>query len=230
VWIPSIRRIIVGVASYAMAAFLRLVPDKDAVLVYAAAGIVVFFLLVLDEYSSSVRPAKRIAEITPITLDGLAEPLLSQLKANGVVPRLNLMMPKRTWRWCGIFRYFKIVWSCGMENQPDVNLSFRVKHGIAGECFRTRKPIYSSPDDIRRPAFALPMRIARHAPDLAVIFAYPVYEPARKGRRQSGKVIGVLNLDSTSGNAYNVLMAREVFDAVHRIMQTIATIAGRLYE
>lgn len=226
--IQSIRRVFLGVASYAVAIAVREVADQKAVLVYVVFGVVVLCALIADEYYSTVRPTKRIAELAPLALDSVAAPLLKQLQGDGIQARLNLMMPRRTWRWCGLYRYFKIAWSLGMENQPDVNLSFRLKHGITGQCFRTKKPVYSGPNDICRPEFALPQRIARHAPALQVIFSYPVYEPARKDHRQSGRVIGVLNLDSTTHNAYNILM--EAIDGVHVAMQDIARVAARFYE
>jgi hypothetical protein len=229
-WIPSIRRIILGIASYAVAMILRDVPDTDAVLVYGVAGTLVLFVLLIDEYYSSVRPAKRIFELAPIALDGVSEPLLAQLKANAVAARINLMMPSRTLRWLGLVRYFKMRWSQGMANQPDVNLSFRLNQGITGACFQNRQPIYADRDQILNGPFALPEKLRRHAPDLQAIFSYPVYEPARKGRPQSGKLLGVLNLDSTSSNAYNILMVTPVFDQVHANMQNIAMLAARFYE
>jgi hypothetical protein len=229
-WIPSIRRIIVTMASYVVAMALRDVPEADAVAVYGVAGIVVFSALVVDEYYASVRPAKRIEELAPIALDGVAEPLLAQLKANAVMARINLMIPRRTWRWLGLVRYFKMRWSKGMTNQPDVNLSFRLNQGITGACFQTGKPMYADRDQILNSSFALPDKLRRHAPDLQAIFSYPVYEPARKGKPQSGKLLGVLNLDSTSINAYTILMVTPVFDEVHANMQNIAMLAARFYE
>ena len=229
-WIPSVRRIILGIASYAVAVILRGVPDTYAIAVYAIAGAVVLALLIGDEYSSSVRPAKRIEELAPIALDGVAEPLLTQLKDNQVVARINLMTPTRTWKWLGMVRYFKMRWSKGMSNQPDVNISFRLNQGITGACFQNKKPQYADHDQILSSPFALPDNIRRHAPDLQVIFSYPVYEPARKGKPQSGKLLGVLNLDSNSVNAYNILMMTPVFDEVHAAIQNIAMLAARFYE
>lgn len=229
-WVSAVRRITAGVASYAVGIALLEVPEPEKPLVYIIGGTVIASLLFVEEVYVNIRPEKRINDLAAIALDGVAEPLLAQLREVGAVARINLMMPRRTWRWLGLYRYFKMRWSKGMDNQPDVNLSFRVKHGITGECFRTKQPVYSGPDDIRRPEFALPKQIAQHAPDLQVIFSYPVYETARKGRPQSGKVIGVLNLDSRTANAYNIFMAGTVFDEVHRIMQDITRIAARFYE
>jgi hypothetical protein len=209
---------------------LRDVPDTDAKAVYGTAGVCVLIVLLFDEYYSSVRPTKRIQELAPIALDGVAEPLLAQLKANAVAARINLMMPRRTWRWLGLVRYFKMCWSQGMANQPDVNLTFRLNKGITGACFQTRKPMYADRNQILSSSFALPEKLQRHAPDLQAIFSYPVYEPARKGKTQSGKLLGVLNLDSTSINAYTILMMTPVFDQVHANMQNIAMLAARFYE
>ena len=128
----------------------------------------------------------------------------------------------------GLVRYFKMRWSKGMANQPDVNISFRLHQGITGACFKSRRPIYADRAQILSPQFALPQKIRKHAPDLEAIFSYPVYEPARKGRLQSGRLLGVLNLDSTSARAYNILTVSPVFDEVHTAMQNIAMVRGAL--
>jgi hypothetical protein len=228
-WVSAIRRIAAGVASYAVGIALLMVSGPRKPLVYAIGGTVVAGLLFVEEIYINIRPERRINELAPIALDGVAEPLLAQLKTIGAVARINLMMPTRTWRWMRLRRYFKMRWSRGMDNQPDVNLSFRLKYGITGECFRTRQPVYAGPDEIRKPEFALPRHLTGRTPDLQVIFSYPVYEVARKGHPQSGKVIGVLNLDSITPNGYNILTESAVFDATHQTMQNIATIAARFY-
>lgn len=229
-WLSSTRKIILGVGSYAVAVVLRDVPAKYAISVNVTAGVVVFLVLVTDEYYTNVRPAKRIEELAPITLDGLAEPLLEQLEAGGIIARLNLMIPGRSWKWLGLLRYFKIRWSKGMRNQPDVNLSFRLRYGVTGACFRSGKPVYANPTEIRSSQYALPKSVRRHAPDLQAIFAYPVYEPPARGGTQSGKLLGVLNLDSATVGAYNTLMAANVRSQVDQAIERLADFAGRFYQ
>jgi hypothetical protein len=224
--IQSIRKILLGVASYAVAIAVREVADREATAVYIIAGVIVFMALIADEYYTAIRPAKTIIELAPIALDGLTEPLLLQLKTNGASARINLMMPCRTWRWLWCRRYFRMRWSKGMQNHPDVNISFPIRYGVTGACYRNRLPVYADATAIG--AFSIPDKIRRQTPDLTVIFAYPIYEPARQGRPQSGRVIGVLNLDSYAVNAYNVFMV--AFDQVHDVMQNVATIAARFYE
>lgn len=229
-WLPSLRRIVLGIVSYVVAIAVRDVSADHQTLVYLIAGGVVFVLLLLDEWFTQIKPAKRIEELAPITLDGLAEHLLSQLKNVNVTARINLMVPCRPLRGLGVLRYFKMQWSKEMINQPDVNIRFRITQGITGECFRSKRPVYADPDQIRSRPFALPTHLQSTVPSLQAIFAYPVYKPAKRGQLQSGKLIGVLNLDSTTNNAYNTVMDPQVFDGVDKSMQNIATIAGHFYE
>jgi hypothetical protein len=229
-WIPSIRRILISVGAYAVAIVIHDVPTDDVTFVYVVAGLMVLGLVVADEYCTNVRPAKRVEELAPMALDGLAEPFLSQLKTDGITARINLMIVRRTWRGLWLCRYFKMAWSKGMENQPDVNISFRVRYGVTGACFRTRQPVYAAAALLKTPEFALPEGISQQIPDLQAVLSYPVYEPARKGRPQSGKLIGVLNLDSITKDAYNLIMAVGVFDQMNATMQNIAGIAARFYD
>ena len=98
--------------------------------------------------------------------------------------------------------------------RPDVNISFRLKYGVTGACFRTRQPAYADATLLRSGELALPSRVAQQTPDLQAILSYPVYEPAPKGRPQSGKLVGVLNLDSVTKGAYNLLVG-DVFDQLN---------------
>jgi hypothetical protein len=230
VWLPSFRRVLLGIVSYVVAIVLHDVSADHQTLVYLIAGGVVLVLLVVDEWFTQIKPAKRIEELAPIALDGLAEPLLSQLKNVNVAARINLMVPCRPLRGFGLFRYFKMKWSKEMKNQPDVNIRFRITQGITGECFRSKKPVYANSDQIRSKPFALPKNLQSKVPALQAIFAYPVYKPAKRGQLQSGKLIGVLNLDSITNNAYNIVTDQQVFDGVDESMQNIATIAAHFYE
>ena len=156
-WIPSIRRIVITVASYVVAVILLDVPEDDKVLVYVGAGVVVLTISLLDEYFTAVRPSKKIDELAPIALDGLIDLLITQLRNNGVSARVNLMMIERTWRWFGLRRYFRMRWHKGMENQPDVNLCFPVGYGVSGQCVRDKRPVYAGNEAVRK--YSLPKKI-----------------------------------------------------------------------
>jgi hypothetical protein len=218
---------VIGVASYVVAVVLRDVPDDEETLVYITAGFVVFVIILADEYWTAVRPAKRVQELAPITLDGLVDPLISQLKANGVTARVNLMMMERTWRWLGFRRYFRMKWHKGMENQPDVNLFFPVSYGVSGQCVRDKQPIYAGSEAVGK--FSLPGKADKLTRHLEAILSFPVFEPAGKNGMQSGKVLGVLNLDSSTPNAYDLLTGQAVLDQINQVMQTTASIAGRFF-
>jgi hypothetical protein len=227
-WIPTIRRTLIGVASYAVAIAIHYVRDTASVEIYSIAGLGVLVLILTDEYFTEVRPAKRIEELAPITLDGLVDPLISQLKDNSVVVRVNLMMACRTWRWCWTRRYFCMKWYRGMENQPDVNIIFPVGKGISGQCFQTKRPVYANPAALAQ--YPLPKRISLLTQHLQAVLSFPVFEPPGKRGIQSGRLLGVLNLDSQTPNAYDLLTSQAVLDQINQIMQTTASIAGRFFD
>jgi hypothetical protein len=91
------------------------------------------------EYFANIRPAKHWEDAYPVILAQLAAPLLEFLKSNcQVVPRLNILVPRRTYRWLWIRRYFVIWWSAGMENQPDVNIVFSITSTTLSESVNLR--------------------------------------------------------------------------------------------
>ncbi len=226
-WIPSIRRLAISVASFIVAIVVKDVSEKKQTSVYIAAGIAVALIVLLDEYWTAVRPAKRIEELAPITLDGLVDRLIEELRVTtGVTARVNLMMIERTWRWLGLRKYFRMRWHKGMDNQPDVNLCFPVRFGVSGECVRDKQPVYAGNEEVGK--FTLPERKNKLTKQLTAILSFPVYEQARTGI-QSGRIVGVLNLDSASPGAYNLLVRQDVLDQINKVMQTTAAIAGRFF-
>jgi hypothetical protein len=76
--------------------------------------------------------------------------------------------------------------------------------------------------------YPLSERIKSATRDLQVVMSFPVYEPATKGL-QSGRILGVLNLDSKSPNAYDLLTNPANIDQVKQAMQTTAEIAARFF-
>lgn len=214
-------------ASYVVAVVLRDVPDEDATEVYTIAGLIVLAILIVQEYYVAVRPAKKIEELAPIALDGMVESLLAQLRSQGVNVRINLLILERTWRSLGYYRYFRMKWHKGMENQPDVNITFREDFGVSGQCVRRKEPIFAGPEPVRE--YALPGEAGAVTRDLQAVLSFPVYEPASRGGIQSGKVIGVLNLDSKAPKAYDLLTNPEIIDQLRQVMQTTADVAARFF-
>jgi len=80
-----------------------------------------------------------------------------------------------------------------MENQPDVNITFPVSDGVAGECFRTKRPVLATRQQLDTQRFPRTWRAALQ--DIDEVCSYPVYEPAKADRPQRGRLLAVLNLD-----------------------------------
>jgi len=230
----SIRRVFLAALSYVVGASVQFAqasndPKGKTVEIYLVAGLAVVALMAWEEFFSNIRPARRLEEITPLALDGFAKPLLELLDENRVRARLNFLVPVRMARFLLLRRHFKIRWGNRMEDQPDVNIHFPIASGITGECYRTGQPIHAGPDELKDRRFALPGRAGRRATGLEVVFSYPIYEPPRKGGLQSGRLLGVLNLDSRTPHAYGVFMSERVFEVLDDRLRDIATLVGRFY-
>lgn len=114
-----------------------------------------------------------------------------------------------------------------MENHPDVNIRFPLVYGVAGECFRTKRPVYV---DLVKASdkFRLPLHLNHRTEHLTAIFSYPIYEPKKKGH-QSGRLLGVLNLDSEARHAYTAFRTGRMFSVIDERMKKLAVIAGLFY-
>ena len=64
--------------------------------------------------------------------------------------------------------------------------------------------------------------------ELQAIISYPIYEPPRRGR-QSGRLIGVLTLDSKTPNAYTLLTSDPNGPLIAERMERIAIVASQIY-
>jgi hypothetical protein len=114
-----------------------------------------------------------------------------------------------------------------MENQPDVNLVFSLGQGVTGKCFEEKRPIYATPEAIKD-GFRFPPRLRPLTSDLQAIISYPIYEPFQKGR-QSGRLVGVVNLDSKTKDAYVILTEDGTRSVVDQKMKELAALIGQVY-
>ena len=137
------------------------------------------------------------------------------------------MVPGRRWRWLGLRRYFTIGWSQGIEGRPDAGMILPLGQGITGRCFRTRRPLYYNRAQAAQTTCRLPRRLRLLTADLQAIVAFPIFEP-RRGGRESGRVRGVLTLDSTAPHAGTVLTSEDIQPLVETGMGVIAAYVGRL--
>src|SRR5687768_5485168 len=139
-------RAILATGSYVLGASLTIVPGM-ALRLYLGLGIIVAGITFVVEYLANSRPTRHWREVVPVILDEITMSFVDFLRDTvGVHPRLHIMVPRRTWRWCWARRYFVIWWSRDMENQPDVNITFPIGQGVVGEYYRQKIPIYAPPE------------------------------------------------------------------------------------
>ena len=227
-WFRAFRTVAITTATFAVGAALKLLPVLGLRL-YAGLGAVVFVLAGIEALGSVVSPAARLREVAPLAMDAAAAPILAALNAHGIVARMNLLRAVRTARRLWLGRFFRMAWNTGMADSPDVNISFPVSAGISGKCYGSRQPVIAGPEEIAK--FPLPARYRRNgieALHYGAILSYPVYEPSREGL-QSGKVIGVLTLDSLNPAAFPIFRNPDVIAVIEPHLRTLAGLAGRIY-
>jgi hypothetical protein len=226
-WLLAVIRAILATASYVLGASLQIVPGM-ALRLYLALGLLVAAVTLIIEYFTNVRPTRHWREVAPVMVDEITTSFVEFLRdAVGVAPRLHVMVPRRTWRWCGVRRYFVIWWSRGMDNQPDVNITFPMGQGVVGECFRQKVMIFAPPEALGE-GYRFPRKLRSLTRDLQAVISYPIYEPRTRGH-QSGRLIGVLTLDSKTPNAYTLLTNADCLPVINKTMERIALVVGQLY-
>jgi hypothetical protein len=114
-----------------------------------------------------------------------------------------------------------------MDNQPDVNITFPVGQGVVGECFRQKVMIFAPPEALGE-GYRFPRKLRSLTRDLQAVISYPIYEPRTRGR-QSGRLIGVLTLDSKTPNAYILLTNADYLPVINKTMERIALVVGQIY-
>jgi hypothetical protein len=114
-----------------------------------------------------------------------------------------------------------------MEGRPDAGMILPIGQGITGRCFRTKRPVYYNRAQAAQTTCRLPRRLRLLTADLQAIIASPIFEP-RRGGRESGRVRGVLTLDSTAPHVGIVLTSQDVQPVVETGMWVIAAYVGRI--
>lgn len=226
-WALSFFRTCLAVASYALGAGALFAPTR-AFWLHVSLGTIVGILTLTIEYFAEIRPARHWEDVRPIILSEVTDALFEFMENDvQIVPRMNIMVPKRTWRWIWTCRYFVIRWCRGMEYQPDVNIKFPIKYGVVGECFKRKESVLAPPDALSED-YSFPLTLRAYTKDIQAIISYPIYCPPERGR-QSGKLIGVLTLDSKTSGAYVHLTKDEVFPVLHEKMERLARFVGHVY-
>jgi hypothetical protein len=223
-WIGSLRRVLLPLITFTLGVVVKLDPGltvKDDVI----GGLVIAVLFAADEYFTNLRPARQLKEVGPIAMDTAAGPLIASMKAQSVDVRMSVFKvvrpPAKRFR-----KQFKMMWNINMTDHPDVNLSFPADLGVSGKCLKDKKPYIA--DETGIASLPLPTTILDTLGDnkLKAVAACPIYEAKRKGW-QSGRVIGVLNLDSYDDHAYALFVSSG--GDITRKMKQLAGLAAHIF-
>lgn len=86
-----------------------------------------------------------------------------------------------------------------MNFDPDSDARFHCAKGVCGEALRTRKEKLA---DMALPnTWKFQPKEIANWPNFTAIYSWPVFQLNKQGR--AGKILGTLNLDSVSPNAYD---------------------------
>lgn len=170
--------------------------------------VVIFLCAGAGAYYTHIQPVRDLGVFVKAALDTQAQHIVDATAAHGIDVRLNIAMVciwpfQLSWP----FKRFKIVWDRGMNNAPDAAIAFAVSKGVAGEAYRTRQDRLVNMEmpelqDLKKWGFS--KKEASIIPKFTAIWSFPV---PRLGadQRTTQTICGMLNLDSNSSGAFDVL-------------------------
>jgi hypothetical protein len=135
-------------------------------------------------------------------LDAVGGRVIDLGESEGIEARINYLGLYRPWRWLFLRRFLRVRWGIGMTFSSDNTAEFHVSKGVAGAVVAGRKALLI---DLEKPAnqhgwnFS-PKELARF-PSFTAIWSLPIFELDRSGNA-TGKILGTINLDTTSPNAF----------------------------
>jgi len=225
--LSALRKVLITTATFVVVAAAKLFPTLS-IQAYVTLGALVFVLVCIEELFTSIRPAARLAAAAPAAMDGMSAPILKILQNKNIAGRMSLFRAVRRARWLWLRRYFKVLWTSNMEDQVDSNISFPVTCGVSGLCFGDGNPRLANAAGIAQQP-PLPRKIVERVKglNLQAVFCVAVFEPP-KGKPQSGKRIGVINLDSRDPKAYAEIEAKR--DEINEQMKRLARLAALIYQ
>lgn len=186
-------------------AVLSKLHEPSPYLPFLYVGIVVALSVVVG-YFTLLKPSRDAEKPIQALLGILAETPMKLGKRLGISPRMNLMLVTRPWYLFGAKR-IKVVWGVGMESFPDVRFSCKHDQGVAGHALKTQLPVLADCEISDRTNFRFPQRLLDQTKHVTAVWSWPIYETDSTGR-QTGRVIGVLNLDATAPGAFAKLSSR----------------------
>jgi hypothetical protein len=223
-WISSLRRVSFPLITFTLGVIVKLYPRLTAT-DYVIGGLTIAFLALAEEYFTNVRPRAQFRDVGPIAMDTAAGPLIASMKAQSVDVRMSVFKVVRPLKK-RFQKQFRMMWNINMTDHPDVNLSFPADVGVSGKCLKDKKPYIA--DETGIASLPLPATILSTLGDnkLKAVASCPIYEAKRKGW-QSGKIVGVLNLDSYDDHAYSEFV--NPASDITRKMKQLAGLAAHIF-
>lgn len=188
---------------------------------YIYVGLIVV-LSVLSIYFTQVKPSRDLEKPVFALLSILAEGPMKKGMNHGIGPRMNLMVVERKWTFLGK-RRIRIVWEAGMKNYPDVQFSCNHDQGVAGRALKTQLPVLDNCETADKSRFKFLSGQLDQTRHVTAVWSWPVYETDSKGN-QTGKVVGIVNLDCTVAGAFAKLSSNT--DAYEKSLKKFCEIAS----
>ena len=173
------------------------------------AAIVVF--TILGAYYTFISPIRELNAFVIAVLDAQAEHIVEFVKSHNIDIRLNIALVSiYPFQLAYPFKRFKIVWDCGMKYAADATTTFPVSKGVAGEAYRRRRDRLVNmeiAENQNLEKWGFSKKEASLFPKFTAIWSLPVFRLGPNDR-PTGKICGMLNLDSISAGAFNVLASQ----------------------
>jgi hypothetical protein len=168
----------------------------------------IFLFTALGAYYTYVSPARELKAFVIAVLEAQAQHIVDFAKSQGIDIRLNIAVVSfYPLQWAYPPKRFKIVWDCGMKYAPDAFTTFPVSKGVAGEAYRRRRDRLVNmeiAENQKLEKWGFSKKEASCFPKFTAVWSLPVFRLGA-GDRPTGKICGMLNLDSTSTGAFAVL-------------------------
>lgn len=214
--------------TYLAGAGLKLFPKTD-LQTFVLVTFAIFLVATLTEYRTLIIPTERWDNVVPFVADRLTDRFFHFVRERaGIEPRMNVMVPVRSACFIWLRRNFHVWWARGMDNQPDVGIKIRSGEGVVSECFKRKESVIADSKSLKL-GHALCVSQQKLVKDLDVVVSVPIYEARIGAKNQSGRIIGVLNLDSKTPGAFKMLSNDPaLLLQIKRDMEKIASVFGKI--
>lgn len=168
----------------------------------------ILVLTACGAYYTYISPVRELKTFVTAVLDNQAQHIVDCAKANNVDIRLNIAIVSiYPFQLSYPFKRFKIVWDYGMKYAPDAASTFPVSKGVAGEAYRRRRDRLVDMEIPRHQNlenWGFSKKEASCFPPFTAIWSLPVFRLGA-GDRPTTTICGMLNLDSTTAGAFQML-------------------------